>query len=117
PVVPNGVHDALLSEPITSADARAAVELEPPPGAFLVGAVSALIDYEGFDTLLRAVATLLQDPRTDPSLRDGLHVVLAGDGTAAAGLRALAEALGIGGCVSMPGRVPREAARRDRKST
>src|SRR5699024_3456308 len=110
-VVPNGVDDALLSEHLTSADARAAVELEPPPGAFLVGAVSALIDYEGFDTLLRAAATLREDPRTDPSLRDGLQVVLAGDGTAAAGLRALAEELGIGDRVTMPGRVPREDAR------
>src|SRR5699024_11338856 len=47
----------------------------------------------------------------DPSLRDGLQVVLAGDGTAAAGLRVLAQELGIGDRVTMPGRVPREDAR------
>lgn len=110
-VVPNGVDDALLDEHLTVADAREAVGLEARHGAFLVGAVSALIDYEGFDTLLRAAATLREDPRTDPSLRDGLQVVLAGDGTAAAGLRALAEELGIGDRVTMPGRVPREDAR------
>ena len=110
-VVPNGVDDALLDEHLTVADAREAVGLETRHGAFLVGAVSALIDYEGFDTLLRAAATLLEDPRTDPSLRDGLQVVLAGDGTAAAGLRVLAQELGIGERVTMPGRVPRDAAR------
>lgn len=110
-VVPNGVDDALLSGHLTAADARAAVGVGTQQDAFLVGAVSALIDYEGFDTLLRAVAMLLDDPRTDPLLRDGLHVVLAGDGTAAPGLRALAEELRIGDRVTLPGRVPREAAR------
>lgn len=110
-VVPNGVDDSLLSDHLTAADARVAVGLEARHGAFLIGAVSALIDYEGFDTLLRAAARLLEDPRTDPALRDGLHVVLAGDGTAAPGLRALADELGIGERVTMPGRVPREAAR------
>lgn len=110
-VVPNGVDDSLLSDHLTTDEARAAVGLETERGAFLIGAVSALIDYEGFDTLLRAAARLLEDPRTDPALREGLHVVLAGDGTAAPGLRALAEELGIGDRVTMPGRVPREAAR------
>ncbi|WP_394216673.1 glycosyltransferase family 4 protein [Brachybacterium vulturis] len=110
-VVPNGVDDSLLSDHLTVADARAAVGLEAQRGAFLIGAVSALIDYEGFDTLLRAAAMLLEDPRTETVLREGLRVALAGDGTAAPGLRALAAELGIADRVIMPGRVPREAAR------
>lgn len=38
-------------------------------------------------------------------------MVLAGDGTAASGLRGLATELGIGERVTMPGRVPRDTAR------
>src|SRR5699024_7133102 len=110
-VVPNGVDDALLDEHLTVADAREAVGLEARHGAVLVGAVRARIEYGGFAPLRRAAATRREDPRTAPSLRDGLQVVLAGDGTAAAGLRVLAQELGIGDRVTMPGRVPREDAR------
>jgi len=109
-VVPNGVDPALLAENSSSAEARASVGLGLE-GAFVVGAVSALVDYEGFDTLLRAVALLMEDPETDAELRERLHVMLAGDGTAAPALRKLADALGIGGRVIMPGRIPRDSAR------
>lgn len=110
-VVPNGVDETLLSGHVDQLSARTAVGLDAGEGAFLVGAVSALVDYEGFDTLLRAVAMLLEDPRTDPALRERVHVVLVGDGIAAPELRALAENLGISERVIMPGRVRREAAR------
>lgn len=110
-VVPNGVDEALLSGHLDQAAARTAVGLDKQQGAFLVGAVSALVDYEGFDTLLQAVAMLIEDTRTDPSLRDRVHVVLAGDGIAAPRLQALAADLGIAERVIMPGRVRREAAR------
>lgn len=110
-VVPNGVDETLLSGHVDQLSARTSVGLDVGEGAFLVGAVSAMVDYEGFDTLLRAVAILLEDPRTDPALRDRVHVVLAGDGIVAPELRALAEDLGISERVIMPGRVRREAAR------
>ncbi|MDN5655345.1 MAG: glycosyltransferase, partial [Kocuria sp.] len=109
-VVPNGVDPGLLAESSSPAEARATVDLGLED-AFLVGAVSALVDYEGFDTLLRAVALLMEDPNTDAELRERLHVLLAGDGTAAPALRKLADVLGIGGRVIMPGRVPRDSAR------
>lgn len=109
-VVPNGVDEALLSNHSTPAEAREMVGLEVAD-AFVIGAVSALVDYEGFDTLLRAAALLIHDESTPSSLSDRLHVVLAGDGAAAPALRALANELGISERVTMPGRVPRHSAR------
>lgn len=109
-VVPNGVDAALLTENLSPAEARAAVGLGNDD-AFLVGAVSALVDYEGFDTLLRAMAWLLENPDAPRQLKARLHVLLAGDGAAAPGLRALADELGLSERVLMPGRVPRDRAR------
>lgn len=109
-VVPNGVDSALLAEHLSPADARAVVGLDIEQ-SFAVGAISALVDYEGFDTLLRAVALLIENVNAPPALRARLHVVLAGDGVAAPGLRALASELGISDRVTMPGKVPRDTAR------
>lgn len=115
-LVPNGVEDALFGDHVSTAQARELIGLVDHPGfgsdALLVGAVSALVDYEGFDTLLRALA-LLRDDRTTPQiLRDRLRVVLVGDGAARPGLVALVDELGLADHVLMPGRVPREQARR-----
>ncbi|PWS20803.1 glycosyltransferase WbuB, partial [Enterococcus faecium] len=76
-----------------------------------VGAVSALVEYEGFDVLLRAAAQLLAGQDGDPSLRERLHVVIAGDGVAAPGLAELARELGIADRVRFPGRVSAAEAR------
>ena len=111
-VVPNGVEASLLREHATPPAARESLGLTGLHDSFIVGAVSALVDYEGFDTLLRAVALLLEDLDTEAGLREGLHVMLAGDGTAAPALRALAEELRISERVTMPGRIPRGEARR-----
>lgn len=108
-VMPNGVEDGLLERRQSTAEARAELGLGMQ-GAFVIGTVSALVEYEGLDVLLRAVARLLSRETTPSELRDRLHVVIAGDGTAAPGLRVLAESLGIGERVHMPGRVPRETA-------
>ncbi|MGO1226995.1 MAG: glycosyltransferase family 4 protein [Brachybacterium sp.] len=109
-IVPNGVDSALLEKNLSAREARAllGIGLE---GAFVVGAVSALVDYEGFDTLFRAAALIVHGTQAPASLRDRLHVVLAGDGTAAPSLRALAIELGISDRVLMPGRVSRHTAR------
>lgn len=115
-LVPNGVDGSLFEGHVSVARAREIVQLEEIAGfgadAFLVGAVSALVEYEGFDVLLRAVAHLVQDQRTPDDLRRRLGVVLAGDGVSRPGLVDLAGELGIGDRVHLPGRVPRDEARR-----
>ncbi|WP_157235880.1 glycosyltransferase family 4 protein [Brachybacterium sp. P6-10-X1] len=115
-LVPNGVDDSLFEDGVDPATARASVGLDRssgiPEDAFLVGAASALVEYEGFDVLLRAVAVLTGDDTVPWEMRDRVHVVLVGDGTARPGLVALAEELGISDRVHLPGRVPRDSARR-----
>lgn len=115
-IVPNGVDGSLFEDHLSTARAREIVGVAERPGfgadAFLVGAVSALVGYEGFDVLLRAVAYLLQDESTPDDLRRRLHVVLAGDGVSRPSLVDLAGELGISDRVYLPGRVPREEARR-----
>lgn len=101
---PNAVGAAFTDEPEDRDAARARLGWTVPQGAFVVGTVSSLVDYEGLDTLLRAAALLA--PR-----RPELRVHIAGDGVARPGLRALAERLGIAHLCSFPGRVAREDAR------
>lgn len=115
-LVPNGIDGSLFEGHVSTARAREIVQLEEVAGfgadAFLVGAVSALVEYEGFDVLLRAVAHLVQDQRAPDDLRRRLGVVLAGDGVSRPGLVDLAGELGISDRVHLPGRVPRDEARR-----
>lgn len=111
-LVPNGVDEALFEDHVEVDDARHEVGLSLPKGAFAVGAVSALVDYEGFETLVRAAAHILTDPSTPPDLRERLHVVIVGDGVAAPSLAELAHELGIQQRVHLPGKVPVAEARR-----
>lgn len=104
-IVPNGVEAGLLDEDLPPAVARRRVGLDLPSDSVLVGAVSALVEYEGFETLLRAAARIIHN---DEPLSSQLHVLLAGDGVAAPGLKAISEELGIADRVHMPGRVSRE---------
>ncbi|WP_247826378.1 glycosyltransferase family 4 protein [Arthrobacter antioxidans] len=99
---PNGVGEEFLEEPVPAAAARDRVGL-PTKGIF-VGTVSSLVDYEGLDTLLRAVALLVP---SNPELR----CLIVGDGSAAPALRSLAQELGISSSVTFAGRVPRHQAR------
>src|SRR5699024_10119652 len=108
-VVPNGVEQALLAAHRTPAEARALLGIGRD-GAWIVGAVSALVEYEGLDLLVRAVAQLIADTSVPQALRDRLQVIIVGDGQAAPGLRVLADDLGIGDRVFMPGRVSRHDA-------
>lgn len=115
-LVPNGVDESLFEDHVSTFRAREIVGLSGTPGfgadAYLVGAVSALVDYEGFDVLLRATSHLLQDRSTPEELRSRLRVVLAGDGVSRPALADLADELGISDRVLLPGRVPRGEARR-----
>ena len=81
-LAPNAVDARFETEPPSRADARARLRLDPD--AQYVGTVSSIVDYEGLDLLLRAVARLAPEhPR--------LRLWIAGDGVALPGLRVLAE--------------------------
>lgn len=110
-LMPNGVDATLLAESRSPSAARRELEAGLPPDALAIGAVSALIDYEGHDNLLRAVAEILTDPDVPQALKDSLHVVVVGDGVTAPALSDLAKELGIEERVSMPGRAPRDEAK------
>ncbi|MEU4207419.1 glycosyltransferase family 4 protein [Rothia terrae] len=99
-VVPNAVDYALFELNKEPAEARAELGL---PEAFWVGSVSSLVAYEGFDTLLRAVALVR-------SRGVNVRLLLAGDGAARNSLEALADELGIAEHVVFLGRVAPEQA-------
>lgn len=107
-LVPNGIDALLLTEEVTVDVARSRIGLQLPEDAIVIGAASALVDYEGFDVLLRAAAQIIKE---SDALGEHLHVVLVGDGVAAPSLVALAAELGIAERVLLPGRIPREVAR------
>jgi glycosyltransferase involved in cell wall biosynthesis len=81
-VVPNVMDlDAVRFDP--AARARVRGELGIPEGAFTVGCVSRLHPKKPIDVLIRATA----------ALGDDVHLLIAGDGEAEAGLRALGASL------------------------
>lgn len=110
-LVPNGVDETLLEEDLSPAAARAGLRSDIPVEALAIGAVSALVDYEGFDVLLCAAAAIIHDDAVPGAVRDRLHVVLVGDGVSAPALRELGAELGIADRLHMPGRVPASQAR------
>lgn len=98
-VVPNGIDaERFRFDP----RARIAVrrQLGLPDEAFVVGGVGRLAPGKRFDVLLRAVAALPQDVR----------VLLVGGGPEEAGLRALADQLGVNDRVLFVGEQPYVAA-------
>lgn len=100
-VVPNAVDQSLLKRTTTQAEARNSVGLAGEP--IWVGAVSSVVDYEGFDVLLRAVALLRAGGRD-------VRCAIVGDGTARPALITLAKDLGIWDVCAFPGRVARDKA-------
>ncbi|MCP3426197.1 glycosyltransferase family 4 protein [Rothia sp. AR01] len=95
-VLPNAVAERFFEREPDPAAARG--ELGLPAEGFWVGSVSSLVDYEGFDTLLRAVARLRAEG-------EDVRALLVGSGAAEPGLRALAAELGISSAVVFTGRV------------
>ncbi|MGP5164604.1 glycosyltransferase family 4 protein [Arthrobacter rhombi] len=100
-LAPNGVGEEFLKEPTTPSKARR--ELGLPVQELHIGTVSSLVTYEGLDTLIQAFGQLT-------ARRDGLRLLIVGDGAAAPALRRQAAAVGLDPAEVLPGRVPREEA-------
>jgi glycosyltransferase involved in cell wall biosynthesis len=100
-IVPNAVKagfcDSVSGEEIVSLRQRLGV----PEGSRVILAMGRMVHVKGFNILLDAFARVAWE-HTDTSL------VLAGDGVLYDDLRALADTLGIGDRVFMPGAVSRE---------
>ena len=101
-VTPNGIPAERLEQPVADA-ARARTALGLPGEGFWVGAVSSLVDYEGFDTLVDAVARLRAEG-------DDVRLLLVGDGVSRPALRARAAA--FGDAAVLPGKVDPSDAKR-----
>ncbi|GII97625.1 glycosyltransferase involved in cell wall biosynthesis [Sediminihabitans luteus] len=101
-VVPNGVAEVAPDDVPTPRAARAALGLDPD--RMLVGSVGSLVDYEGLETTLHAVAALR---------RSGLAVdaLVVGDGVSRPALARLAARLGLDADAVLPGRVDARTAR------
>ena len=100
-LVPNAVDAELLSGSLEPAHARRALGM--PDDGFWIGTVSSLVDYEGLDTLLGAVA-ILRGRGLDA------RALIVGDGVSRGALEAEAHRLGIERATVFTGRVPRERA-------
>lgn len=99
-VIPNAVDEALLDRSVDTSESRQKLGLAE---GFWVGSISSLVDYEGLDDLLRAVAVLF-------SQGVDIRCALVGDGVARASLLDLAKDLGIFDRVVFPGRVSTDDA-------
>lgn len=96
-LLPNGVGEKFLDEPVPRDQARQELGLEQD--VFYVGTVSSLVPYEGLSTVIQAVAVLAGE---FPNLR----LLVVGDGIDRQNLMKMAENLGISSLCVFPGRVP-----------
>lgn len=92
-VAPNSVAPGWASKQISAEQARYDLGLE---SRHYVGAVSSIVEYEGFDDLILALHHLPQD----------VSVLLVGDGTHLSALQDLAEREGLSSRVIFTGRKP-----------
>ncbi|MFC5379505.1 glycosyltransferase [Aquipuribacter nitratireducens] len=105
-LVPNAVDDDLLARGADEAARRADRDatrraLGIGPDDYVVGSVSSLVDYEGFDVLLAAAARLAGSGTA-------VTVLLVGAGDDAPRLARLGRELPAGARLVLPGRVPKE---------
>lgn len=101
-VMPNGIPAARLEQPCDlPSDARA--DLGLPRDGFWVGALSSLVGYEGFDTLIDAVKRM-RASGTD------VRLLLVGDGVERPAL--VQQAADLGEAAVLPGRVDAAQAQR-----
>lgn len=95
-VVPNGVHSADFTPRERDQELAAALGVQ---GKTIIGYAGGLVDYEGLDTLMGAVAHL-------KDRRDDFRVVIVGDGAFERQVRDEHARLGLGDLVTFTGRVP-----------
>lgn len=98
-VIPNSVDASILCKPeVSPQSARTRLGLSRE--GLWVGAVSSLVDYEGFDVLLEAVAFLRADGHD-------VRALIGGHGAAAASLERLAHEIGLteAGAAHFPGKL------------
>ena len=100
-ILPNGIGEEFLQEPIEKEAARAQLGLDPE--AFYVGTVSSLVPYEGLETVIHALAKIEDHGKQ-------VKLLIVGDGTEKENLIRLAVELGVQSRCEFPGRVPREKA-------
>lgn len=98
-VMPNAVDANLLTLDSKPEAARKKLGLQATPETFWVGTISAIVEYEGLDTLIRSVARARK-------LGAPIQCVIVGDGVALPNLKLLVQELGIEEAVLFPGKVP-----------
>lgn len=101
-VIPNGVHTERFQPRERDPELEAHLGLK---GKTVIGYVGGLVDYEGLDVLLNAVAGL-------KNTRDDLHVLIVGDGANERVVHEQANRLRLGGTLTFTGRVPHEDVER-----
>lgn len=97
-IVPNAVDGEAF--PVLDRDEALAAELGVPPGTVVVGCVTSVVEYEGIETLVDAVARLVGDGAP-------IWLLVVGDGPVLPALRARAQAVGLD-AVTFTGRVPHD---------
>lgn len=95
-VIPNAVEAEYIGRDFDRSAIRRELGLDPE--ATLVGTVTAVVDYEGLDVLIRALE----------HLPENVSALIVGDGTARPGLESLARELGLEDRVIFTGRQPSE---------
>lgn len=106
-VLPNGVHTHRFEPRPKDLELQAELGLQ---GKTVIGYAGGMVDYEGLDLLLEAIA-LLRTARTGPDGPD-FHLVVVGDGPFQSVVHATAERLDLGDLVTFTGRVPHEEVSR-----
>lgn len=101
-VLPNGVHAEQFQPRPRDTELEASLGVA---GKTVIGYAGSLVDYEGLDLLLDAVAALKQR-------RSDFHLVVVGDGHWESTLHRHAERLDLGDVVTFTGRVPHEEVAR-----
>ncbi|WP_395692951.1 glycosyltransferase family 4 protein [Nocardioides sp.] len=97
-VLPNGVHTHLFEPRPRDAELEEALGLR---GTTVIGYAGSLVDYEGLELLLEAVAALA-------ARRSDFRLLVVGDGPHEAAVRATVDRLGLQRVVVLTGRVPHE---------
>lgn len=100
-VVPNGVGEGILNAQTSRSPHEVRETLGIPQKGFWVGAAASIVDYEGFDTLIEAIALLR-------AKGEDVRLLLVGDGVAMPALKEMARLYDVPAV--FPGRVPQTLA-------